>query len=72
MSLKSLKEHECAYEKSASDTVFLHPKIRFNGIACPSCGQELVDNDPTTTLLGMPPRKAITCPKCNFTGTRRV
>lgn len=43
---------------------------RPNGIACPECGNELVDSDPDAVLLSHPPQKNIKCPKCNYTGLR--
>jgi ribosomal protein S27AE len=41
-----------------------------NGIACPKCGEELVDSQPNVTLTSMPPQKNIHCPKCDYTGFR--
>lgn len=43
-----------------------------NGIACPECGAELLDTDPSSTILThiLPPRKAVHCSKCAFAGDR--
>lgn len=41
-----------------------------NGIACPNCGEELLDSSPHMTLASMPPKKAIKCNNCNYTGYR--
>jgi len=38
-----------------------YPKL--NGIACPSCGNEMVDID-KSVLVSNPPKKNISCPKC--------
>jgi hypothetical protein len=42
-----------------------------NGIACPSCGKELVDSQPGVALLTDPQRYAINCPACFWSGLRR-
>lgn len=42
-----------------------------NGIACPKCGEELVDSNPNQTLLSYPPQKNIECIKCKYTGYRK-
>jgi hypothetical protein len=41
-----------------------------NGIACPECGNELVDSEPHATLMSMPPQKQIACLKCKYSGYR--
>ena len=41
-----------------------------NGIACPECGKELYDSDPTQELESYPPQKKIKCVHCNYEGTR--
>ena len=41
-----------------------------NGIACPKCGSELWDSNPTTTLSSSPPQKNVHCPSCDFRGYR--
>ena len=43
-----------------------------NSIACPKCGEELLDSKPNEILTSMPPQKNVHCPnkKCDFTGYR--
>lgn len=43
---------------------------RPNGIECPSCKAELVDADPNMQLASDPPKKAIKCLKCSYSGYR--
>jgi len=47
-------------------------KPRLNGIACPECGAELMDTSPGQVLASLPPRTAIHCSECNYTGSRIV
>ena len=42
----------------------------FNGIACPKCLAHLKDSTAGHLLLSWPPKKAIYCPKCGFSGFR--
>jgi DNA-directed RNA polymerase subunit RPC12/RpoP len=41
-----------------------------NGIACPKCGNELMDTNPMMTLTSHPAQKNVHCPKCEYTGYR--
>jgi hypothetical protein len=41
-----------------------------NGIACPVCGAELVDEHPDQILTSCPPQKAVRCLGCGFAGCR--
>ena len=41
-----------------------------NGIACPKCGDQLWDTNPTMELMSSPPQKDVHCPGCSYTGTR--
>jgi len=43
-----------------------------NGIACPDCGNELVDSYPNTILPVSPPKKEVSCSGCDFSSYRRV
>ena len=68
--LKSLDEHN-----SMSSTFYwgmISQKPTPNGIACPKCGEELVDTKPNETLTSMPPQKNVGCSsnKCDYTGYR--
>jgi C4-type Zn-finger protein len=50
----------------------MNPKPIPNGIACPKCGEELLDTQPNVTLTSMPPQKNVGCSseKCDYTGYR--
>jgi DNA-directed RNA polymerase subunit RPC12/RpoP len=61
--LKSLAQHN----KERTDAYMQQPP---NGIACPTCGQELVDSRPTGMLLSLPPQKEVHCPACGWRGFR--
>ena len=41
-----------------------------NGIACPSCGNELLDSSPIVTLTSIPAQKNTHCDKCDYVGYR--
>lgn len=41
-----------------------------NGIACPECGQELVDSNPQLLLTSLPPQKNVRCEACDYVGYR--
>ena len=41
-----------------------------NGIACPDCGSELIDSNPSICLTSHPPQYRIHCSACGYTGTR--
>ncbi len=43
-----------------------------NGIACPKCSAELVDDDPSLLFMTDPPQQAIKCLTCNYSGTRVI
>jgi hypothetical protein len=70
--LKSLVEH------NSMSTTFhlgmLNPKPIPNGIACPKCGEELLDTKPNETLASMPPQKNVGCSskKCDYIGYRVI
>lgn len=55
-------------EKSKSYSSLSVPRL--NGIACPKCGSELYDSNPSFSLMTYPPKKAINCSKCEYTGYR--
>lgn len=69
--MKSLKEHDL--ERSRAWTEQSLPSggaKQPNGIACPRCGEELVDTMPQVQLTSIPPRKHVGCLSCGWTGTR--
>jgi len=63
--LKTLDEHN----KSRHLSAWLDAGPKRNGIACPICGKELWDTDPTMTLTNDPPQKTVHC-DCGWTGYR--
>ena len=67
--LKTLEEHN-ALAFSGTRIDFNEPRL--NGIACPNCGEELLDTKPHETLASFPPKKSISCSskKCDYTGYR--
>lgn len=67
MMLKSLVQHNA--ERSATYEMLSN---RPNGIACPHCGGEMVDDQPHVTLTTDPPQTQITCPSCNYETLRVV
>jgi hypothetical protein len=67
MPLKSLNEWN--EERRTGHARVGTPGPRHNGIACPKCGKELFDSDPTTTLASSPPQKNVHC-ECGFVGYR--
>lgn len=62
--LISLDDHNML----ASEAYRVLGMARPNGIACPSCGNELFDTSPSITLPTAPPSKHIHC-SCGFKGT---
>ena len=41
-----------------------------NGLACPLCGEELIDTNPGIILISNPPQKEIHCSNCAYKGRR--
>ena len=67
-SLISLREHNQQIIESVPD-----PQLDValpNGVACPTCGNELLDTHPNLILNYKPPQKHIKCSKCAFRGVR--
>lgn len=69
LKLKSLEGHNASRSK-AYDVIASINLPRPNGIACPKCGTELIDSDPTMTLASNPPQTNIKCPSCDYVGYR--
>lgn len=65
--LKSLQDHN--YEIYRRRT--LRGKSKMNGIACPRCGEELMDTN-TTILMSDPPKRDTNCSKCDYRGYRLI
>lgn len=68
--LKSLEEHNTT--SSTFHWSMLGQKPILNGIACPKCGEELLDTKPNMTFTSMPPKKSVSCSseECDYTGYR--
>jgi len=63
--LKSLEE----YEQEKWKEIYSQSKNNGTGIACPQCGDELIESMPVTLLCSDPPRKSVKCEVCNFNGS---
>lgn len=68
--LKSLEEHNNI--SSTFHRGMMGQSPVYNGIACPNCGEELLDTQPNVTLSSMPLQKNVGCSsdKCDYTGYR--
>ena len=66
--LKSLDEHNST--AWSTHTSMFNNSPQPNGIACPKCGEELMDSNPMMTLTSHPPQKNVHCPKCEYSGYR--
>lgn len=63
MALRSLEDH------NAARVMFTFGPAK-NGIACPKCGAELIDTNPSVVLTSNPPRYLVHCEACDYSGTR--
>ncbi len=68
LKLISLSDNNKAISESVADP--LYGESRPNGISCPACFKELVDVAPNRILLTDPPKKAIRCKRCGWSGYR--
>ena len=70
MALKTLAQSD-SNAQAAYDAANL---ARPNGIACPTCGEELKDTDPNKRNAGTPETTDTECSGdgCSYTGTRKV
>ncbi len=64
--MKTLEEHNKEVLESNSN----QNNPRLNGIKCPGCSKELMDNDPTFVMASNPPQVYIHCPSCGYKGRR--
>lgn len=69
--LKSLAEHNAQASAFHNSFNYMGNPIK-NGLACPKCGNELLDSTPNMTLTSMPPKKSIHCDKCEYKSYRIV
>jgi hypothetical protein len=63
--LTSLEEHNKKH-----GVAYDYTSPRKNGIACPKCGCELMDTNPSRVLLSNPPQYQVHCSSCDYHGTR--
>lgn len=66
--LKSLDDHN---RQRLADAIASR-KPRPNGIACPQCGAELLDSDPSACLTSNPPKTYVHCDACEYRGYRNL
>jgi len=66
--MKTLLEHNELRRQQHASLNSNEP--RRNGIACPNCGNELLDSSPMFTLTSNPPQKNIHCANCEYVGYR--
>lgn len=66
--LKTLEQHN-ADALAISSSQFRDDPMP-NGIACPKCGEELLDSNPSITLTSFPAKKSTHCAKCDYQGYR--
>jgi ribosomal protein S27AE len=66
--LKSLEEHNS--NASNMQWAMMDNSPKPNGIACPKCGEELLDSHPNVILTSMPAQKNVHCSKCDYVGYR--
>lgn len=58
------------YNHSRLDFYTNADKPRSNGIACPSCGDELFDSNPSVVLTTWPAKFSVHCNTCDYSGFR--
>lgn len=69
--LTSLEDHN-NWQSSFSNMNLNSNEPVPNGIACPKCGNEMVDSEPMVILTSNPAQKNVACQDkdCGFTGYR--
>ena len=65
--MKTLEEHNETQRQIWAESN--KPKSMKNGIACPTCGNELNDGEVNVTLTTNPPQKNVYC-DCGYRGYR--
>jgi hypothetical protein len=68
--LKSLDEHNTT-AIAWNSSLYENTPVP-NGIACPKCGEELMDSNPMITLTSHPAQKNTHCLSCEYVGYRIV
>ena len=69
--MKTLAEHD-AERLEIFRSLEQLKRAHANGIVCPDCGKELQDHTNLVLLTSYPPRMAVRCPACGYSGTRIV
>ncbi|TSA40201.1 hypothetical protein D4R30_00055 [archaeon] len=70
--LKTLEEHVIAKAKDDADHNVDAATPVLNGMACPTCSEELQDDGKLLVLMTVPPQRPVTCPACKWKGLRRA
>ncbi|HDY66080.1 MAG TPA: hypothetical protein ENH84_07620 [Phycisphaerae bacterium] len=68
--MKTLDEHNTERQRELHRAELPNPHPLPNGIACPTCSEELRDSNPSMTLTSDPPQKNIHCDNCGYRGYR--
>ncbi len=66
--LKSLAEHDA---RGMMIMTRKYNESEGNGIACPKCGQELMDTNPLRAGIFVPYQTGIYCTNCGYKGCRK-
>lgn len=66
--LKSLEDYNTQQREYHFNISIDKPVL--NGIACPKCGEEMMDSNPMVVLTSYPPQKNVNCSKCDYVGYR--
>jgi ribosomal protein S27AE len=74
MEIENLKERIAKLEKIIDDlkSEINYNKAIKNSIACPKCGNELIDTNPMIILTTHPAQKNVHCDKCDYVGYRII
>lgn len=70
--MKNLKTLEESNSDNCTQWEEKQHSIKFNGIACPICGYELIDSNPMIILPSSPPQTNVHCSLCDYKGYRIV
>jgi hypothetical protein len=70
--LVSLDEHNSNAWSTQVNMNMYSSEPKRNGIACPKCGNELMDSNPMATLTSHPAQKDVHCSKCEYKGYRII
>jgi len=68
--MKKLKPLQEFNDEQATNYQNHYSESKPNGLACPLCGEELLDSRPGITLMSYPPQKDVKCSNCSYIGYR--